>query len=36
VSVDDAVAIHAYIIAESGKAQGRLLGADRIREDNIK
>jgi quinohemoprotein ethanol dehydrogenase len=36
VSVDDAVAIHAYIIAESGKAQGRLLGADRIREGDIK
>jgi quinohemoprotein ethanol dehydrogenase len=35
VSVDDVEAIHAYIIAESGKAQGRLLGADRIREGNI-
>lgn len=36
VSVDDVEAIHAYIIAESGKAQGRLLGADRIRQGDIK
>jgi hypothetical protein len=35
VSVEDAEAIHAYIIAESGKAQGRLLGADRIRQGDI-
>jgi len=32
VSVDDVEAIHAYIIVESGKAQGRLLGADRIQQ----
>jgi quinohemoprotein ethanol dehydrogenase len=30
VSVDDVEAIHAYIIDVSGKAQGRLLGADRV------
>jgi quinohemoprotein ethanol dehydrogenase len=36
VSVDDTEAIHAYIIAESGKSQGRLLGADRIRQGDIK
>jgi PQQ-dependent dehydrogenase (methanol/ethanol family) len=36
VSVDDAQAIHAYIIAESAKAQGRLFGADRIRQGDIK
>jgi quinohemoprotein ethanol dehydrogenase len=36
VSVDDVEAIHAYIIAESRKAQGRLLGADRIRQGEIK
>jgi quinohemoprotein ethanol dehydrogenase len=36
VSVDDVEAIHAYIIAESGKAQGRLLGADHIRQGDIK
>jgi quinohemoprotein ethanol dehydrogenase len=36
VSVDDVEAIHAYIIAESGKAQGRLLGADRIRQGDIR
>jgi quinohemoprotein ethanol dehydrogenase len=35
-SVEDVEAIHAYIIAESGKAQGRLLGADRIRQGDIK
>jgi PQQ-dependent dehydrogenase (methanol/ethanol family) len=31
VSVDDAQAIHAYVIDVSAKAQGRLFGADRIR-----
>jgi hypothetical protein len=31
VSVDDAQAIHAYIIDVSAKAQGRLFGADRVR-----
>jgi quinohemoprotein ethanol dehydrogenase len=36
VSVDDAQAIHAYIIAESAKAQGRLFGADRIRTGDIR
>ena len=36
VSVDEVQAIHAYIIAESGKVQGRLLGADRIRQGEIK
>jgi quinohemoprotein ethanol dehydrogenase len=30
VGVGDVQAIHAYIIATSAKAQGRLLGADRI------
>ena len=29
-------AIHAYIIAESAKAQGRLFGADRIRQGEIR
>jgi quinohemoprotein ethanol dehydrogenase len=33
VSVDDVEAIHAYIISTAAKAQGRLLGADRIRGD---
>ena len=32
VSVDDAEAIHAYIIDVSAKAQGRLFGADRVRQ----
>jgi hypothetical protein len=36
VSVDDVEAMHAYIIAESGKAQGRLLGADRIQQGEAK
>ena len=36
VSVDDVQAIHAYIIAESGKVQGRLFGADRIRQGEIR
>jgi mono/diheme cytochrome c family protein len=36
VSVDDVEAIHAYIIAESAKAQGRLFGADRIRQGEIR
>jgi quinohemoprotein ethanol dehydrogenase len=36
VSVDETQAIHAYIIAESAKAQGRLLGADRIRTGDIR
>jgi quinohemoprotein ethanol dehydrogenase len=36
VSVDDVEAIHAYIIAESAKAQGRLFGGDRIRQGDIK
>jgi hypothetical protein len=31
VSVDDAQAIHAYIIDVSAKAQGRLFGTDRVR-----
>jgi quinohemoprotein ethanol dehydrogenase len=35
VSIEDVEAIHAYIIAESGKGQGRLLGADRIRQGDI-
>jgi quinohemoprotein ethanol dehydrogenase len=34
VSVDDVEAIHAYIISTAAKAQGRVLGADRIRGDN--
>jgi quinohemoprotein ethanol dehydrogenase len=36
VSVDETQAIHAYIIAESAKAQGRVLGADRIRTGDIR
>jgi quinohemoprotein ethanol dehydrogenase len=36
VSVDDVEAIHAYIIAESAKAQGRLFGADRLRQGEIR
>jgi mono/diheme cytochrome c family protein len=36
VSVDDTQAIHAYIIDASRKAQGRLLGADRIRQSEGK
>ena len=32
LKVDDAEAIHAYVIAVSAKAQGQLLGADRIGE----
>jgi quinohemoprotein ethanol dehydrogenase len=32
VSIDDAEAIHAYIIDVSAKAQGRLFGADRVRQ----
>jgi quinohemoprotein ethanol dehydrogenase len=36
VSVDDVEAIHAYVIAESAKAQGRVIGADRIRRGDIK
>jgi quinohemoprotein ethanol dehydrogenase len=31
VSIDDAQAIHAYVIDVSAKAQGRLFGADRVR-----
>jgi quinohemoprotein ethanol dehydrogenase len=31
VSIDDAQAIHAYIIDVSAEAQGRLFGADRVR-----
>jgi quinohemoprotein ethanol dehydrogenase len=36
VSADDVEAIHAYIIAESGKAQGRLFGADRVQQGEAK
>ncbi len=36
VSVDDVEAIHAYIIDVSGKAQGRMLGADRIQQGEAK
>jgi quinohemoprotein ethanol dehydrogenase len=36
VSVDDAQSIHAYVIDASRKAQGRLLGADRIRQSEVK
>jgi hypothetical protein len=36
VSVGDVEAIHAFIIDVSRKAQGRLLGADRIRQGEMK
>jgi quinohemoprotein ethanol dehydrogenase len=36
LSVEEAQAIHAYIIDTAGKAQGRLLGADRIHQSDVK
>jgi quinohemoprotein ethanol dehydrogenase len=36
VSPDDVAAIHAFIIAESGKAQGRMFGADRVAQGEIR